>query len=86
MLLAADFWNSLIHPLSNGGGTLFGGIGGDLGEITLITAVIVTYRKNMCHVDGCYRIGHIDPHNHHPACKKHHSHRDKLGKPPRPVD
>lgn len=31
------------------------------------------WHHHNCHVRGCYRIGHIDPDVHHPACRHHHS-------------
>ena len=35
-----------------------------------------------CHVKGCWRLGHIDPVNHHPACHIHHSHGHLTGVAP----
>lgn len=36
----------------------FSGFGSDLGELTLIGAVIVGYRKVNCHEPHCFRIAH----------------------------
>jgi len=71
-------WHAFWHPLSEGGSILYGGIGSDLGEVTLIAAVVVAYRHHNCYVPRCPRLGHIDPEHGHPACKRHHSLRDKL--------
>jgi hypothetical protein len=49
------------------------GFGSDLGELTLITAVIAAARHKNCYKRGCWRLGHIDPKHGHPACKKHHT-------------
>lgn len=42
-------------------------------QMTVIGAVVVHVRHKNCHVKGCWRLGQIDPENHHPACRKHHS-------------
>ena len=68
------FW----HPLQNGNGYNFwSGFGSDLGEVTLITAILASaygaYRHHACHVDGCWRPGHTDPKVSAPACQRHHS-------------
>jgi hypothetical protein len=53
------------------------GFGSDLGEATLITAVIAAmtagFRKSNCHVKGCWRLGHF-PLEHTPfhLCHRHH--------------
>lgn len=52
----------------------FSGFGSDLGEITLITAVIAAWRHKNCHHPWCLRTGkpvegtpYIACHRHHPA-------------------
>jgi hypothetical protein len=79
--------------LSQAGSIFYGGIGSDLGEVTLIAAIVVAYRHHNCYVPRCPRLGHIDPEHGHPACKRHHSLRDKLvvpapssASPPAPRD
>lgn len=72
-------WHSGLHyfGIDNTSGPWYGfwsGFGSDLGEITLLGAVIAAYRHKNCHVKGCPRLGHIDPAVHAPACKRHHSH------------
>ena len=69
------------HPLGGQGYQWWSGIGSDLGELTLIAAVVGLYRHRNCHVQGCWRLGHQDEHGF-PACRKHHSRRDELGVDP----
>lgn len=71
-------WHAVWHPLSQAGSVFYGGIGSDLGEVTLVGAVVLAYRHHNCYVPRCLRLGHIDPEHGHPACKRHHSLRDKL--------
>lgn len=47
---------------------------------TLIIGIVATLRHKNCHVKGCWRLGHPDPKHGFPACKKHHSFSEKLGK------
>jgi len=55
------------------------GFGSDLGEVTIIGALIVLYRHHECHVDTCHRLhwkSWTDPDGHvHALCKKHHPHQ-----------
>jgi hypothetical protein len=74
------FW----HPLQNGNGYNFwSGFGSDLGEVTLVTAIVAgffgAYRHHNCHVKRCWRPGHIDPAVGAPACSQHHSQGHKHG-------
>lgn len=48
-------------------------------QASIIFAVTAGYRHRNCHVRWCWRLGHIDPETHHPACRRHHSQRHKLG-------
>lgn len=80
----------LWRPLAEGSGStcstvnhtgcgyaFWSGVGSDIGEITLVTALVATmlglYRHHNCHVAGCHAVGHIDPNVAAPACRKHHS-------------
>jgi hypothetical protein len=49
-----------------------------LGQLPILTALIVSYRHKICYYPHCYRLGHLDPLHHHPACKVHHSKADEL--------
>ena len=46
------FW----HPLRGLGYQWWSGIGSDLGEITLLVAIVAGYRKINCHAKGCLRL------------------------------
>lgn len=46
----------------------------------IIAFIIAAYMHRNCHVRRCWRIGHLDPANHHPACRRHHSHGHLTGK------
>ena len=58
-------------PLSGNSYNFWSGIGSDFGEITLITAVIMWYIHNQCHVTSCHKIGK-HPFKHYKLCRKHH--------------
>lgn len=58
--------------LDNGSGQAYlfwSGIGSDLGEITLLGAIVGMARHKNCHVQGCWRLGH--PHEGVVRCRKH---------------
>jgi hypothetical protein len=49
------------------------GAGSDIGEITLVGAVIVAAKHANCHDKGCWRIGlHRVEGTPYKACRKHH--------------
>jgi hypothetical protein len=71
-------WHLFLHlsGSDNVSGPWYGfwsGFGSDIGEVSLLGALITTARHKNCHVKGCLRLGHIDPAVAAPACKKHHS-------------
>lgn len=79
------FLHELLHPGSlgpHGGYWFWSGIGSDIGEAAIVGGIVTLVRHHSCHIDGCRRLGHIDPAVHAPACKNHHSHRDLRGKMP----
>lgn len=47
-------------------------------QATLCVAAAAFIRHKNCHVKWCWRLGHIDPETHHPACRRHHSHGHRL--------
>lgn len=71
-------WQWFLHytGANNESGAWYGfwsGFGSDVGEITLVGALVGVYRKNACHELRCWRLGH------HPvqgtpykACRRHH--------------
>ena len=48
------------------------GFGSDLGEVTLLAAVLGVYHRHNCHTKGCWRIGrHVVAGT--PWCNRHHA-------------
>ena len=47
------------------------GPGSDLGELTLLVAMVAYFRGHSCHVKGCWRHGR-HPYRHYMLCAKHH--------------
>ena len=73
-------WEPFQHWLAIHTGTInepgpyygfFSGFGSDLGEVTLIAALLAVFRKHNCHVKGCWRIGKHSV-DGSPWCSKHH--------------
>lgn len=67
-------WHELAHlmGLDNLSGPWYGfwsGIGSDLGEVTLLGALVMYARHHNCHATGCWRLGH--PHEGVVHCRKH---------------
>lgn len=63
----------IFHPLWGVGYQFWSGIGSDFGELTLLTAMVVAFRRVNCHVKGCPRIGkyHVD-NTPYKVCALHH--------------
>jgi hypothetical protein len=78
------WWHELLHWAYwhfgvNGTGPYYGfwsGFGSDLGEATLITAVLAamyhTFRVHNCETRHCWRIGRHKTLAGHCVCRKHH--------------
>lgn len=69
-------WHWFLHftGADNVSGPWYGfwsGFGSDIGEVTLIAAVLGAARHKNCHVKGCWRLGHSDPEHGHPVCRRH---------------
>jgi hypothetical protein len=68
----------LLHwmGLTNPAGKLYSfwsGIGSDIGEVTIVVAVVGLYRKHNCHVKGCWRMGkHPITGTAFTTCLRHH--------------
>lgn len=57
------------------GYNFWSGIGSDLGEITLLAAVIGLYKHINCEEPHCPWMGHRHPDHGRPVCRKHyHTH------------
>jgi len=67
-------WLAVHTGTVNEAGPYYGfwsGFGSDLGEVTLIGAVLGTYYKHNCHHPRCWRVGrHVVDGT--PWCNKHH--------------
>ncbi len=51
----------------------FSGFGSDLSEITLVTGLVIAYRRIECHTPGCHRIGrHATADGLYKLCRKCH--------------
>lgn len=81
LFVAFHWWiaNWFWHPLGACTGPnckgyqLWSGIASDIGEVTLITGLILGYRKINCHAKTCPRIGHYEVEGTpYKVCKYHH--------------
>ena len=61
----------LLHPLRGDGYQWWSGAGSDLGEATLVVAVLGVVKHHNCHHKGCPLPGHRHPKHGWPACRKH---------------
>lgn len=74
-LFGGYFW----HPLAGDGYQFWSGIGSDVGEITMVTALYIWIKTHNCHVRGCWRLKwHGHPDHGHPVCRRHHPHSDSI--------
>lgn len=66
-------WSSYgAHPLHANGYQWWSGAGSDLGEITLLAAIVAVLKHKNCHEKGCWRLGHSHPEHGFPVCRKHY--------------
>jgi hypothetical protein len=64
---------SPFDPLHSDGYQFWSGIGADLGEATIIVAVLAWWKHHNCQVDGCPRVHLTHPTDAgHFVCKRHH--------------
>jgi hypothetical protein len=65
-----------VHFLTGSYLQFWSGVGSDIGELTLVTAVLAgiahTARINNCEKKGCWRLGLHRTAANHRACRKHH--------------
>lgn len=68
-MIFLSFWH-LITSTSN---WFYGIVSGWLGDIGLLTGIIIYYKKHNCHVKGCPRIGKLPvAGTPYITCKSHH--------------
>lgn len=48
------------------------GIGSDLSEITLVAGLYAIYRRHVCEVRWCWRVGRAGTAAGHCVCRRHH--------------
>ena len=68
-------WIEIHTGTVNESGPYYGfwsGFGSDIGEVTILTGLIMGLRHVNCHESGCWRIGHHVPESGVRACHKHH--------------
>jgi hypothetical protein len=81
LLSAIGYWRRgdlgpYFHPLGGTGCQFWSGIGSDIGEITLIGALIAVWSKHNCHVHRCWRLSWhpSEKYGGHVVCRHHHEH------------
>lgn len=52
------------------------GILSDIGEVTILTGILLAYRHHNCHVKGCPRLGKPVEGTPYVACPRHHPAHD----------
>jgi hypothetical protein len=69
-------WLAHFLGLDNLSGSFYGwwsGAGSDLGEVTLVGAMLMMVRRHNCHVHGCWRVGrHPVAGTTYVVCRRHH--------------
>jgi hypothetical protein len=72
--IASALTHALWHPLSGTGASLYGGVLGDLGELTLVAGALALLKHLNCDAPGCWRYGpHRTADRHHKLCRVHHT-------------
>jgi hypothetical protein len=66
------FTTYVLHPLHGNGYQWWSGEGSDLGQYTVIVAVLAAVQHRNCHHQGCWSVRtHKHPEFGWPACKRH---------------
>ncbi len=69
-------WFSIyfVHVLSGRGYQFWSGIGSDVGEVTLLGALVAVWSKHNCHIHRCWRVGWHPSKKYggHVVCRHHH--------------
>ena len=71
-------WLMHVLGMDSGSGTAYlfwSGFGSDLGELTIVGALLAVYRKHSCHTRHCWRIGRYKLNVKgvgYSLCRRHH--------------
>lgn len=68
-------WLSHWLGLDNGSGPIYlwwSGVGADLGELAIISGLISIYRRHVCEIHRCQRLGRHQTNAGHRVCRHHH--------------
>lgn len=71
--LQTAFSTYVLHVEHGNGYQWHSGFGSDLGQYTVVGAVIGAAKHKNCHHKGCWRIGHYHPDHGWPSCRHHYS-------------
>lgn len=69
--LQTAFSTYVLHPEHGNGYQWHSGIGSDLGELTLVAALLATAKHHNCEHPRCPRLGHPHPGHGRPVCRRH---------------
>jgi hypothetical protein len=72
------YWTGLTNPA----GPVYAFWSGFAGDIPLLGAVLVLWRRHCCHAQGCHRLGiHHVPGTIYTTCRRHHPAHEGTKKP-----
>ncbi len=74
LLMPHWFYTYFVHILSGRGYQFWSGMGSDIGEVTIIGALIAIWSKHNCHVHRCWRLSWHPSKKYggHVVCRHHH--------------
>lgn len=75
LIQVLQHWLAVHTGTVNESGPYYGfwsGFGSDIGEVTLLAAVLGAYRKHNCEVKGCWHIARHVTAAGHSVCRRHH--------------
>lgn len=87
----SSLWDTyVLHSEHGNGYQWWSGPGSDLGELTLVIAIITTlvtfYKHHNCEEPGCPRLGHRHPDHGRPVCRIHYHSHEPPKPPPEPPE
>ena len=69
--ISQAFSTYILHFMHGNGYQFWSGMGSDIGEATIVTALVAQYKHRNCHEKGCWRMGHQHPITGAIHCKHH---------------